>query len=71
MRLPWTRLGPRRFGIAITSRAIRRTMQTIWSQRLPASRHEVADAPDFERYAEEIDPRTGNGGLEIWIPLKA
>ena len=32
---------------------------------------EVADAPDFERYDEAFDPRTGNGGLEVWIPLKS
>jgi AraC family transcriptional regulator len=50
---------------------IRRTMNTIWSKWLPESGHEVADAPDFERYGEEFDPRTGNGGLEIWVPLKA
>ena len=50
---------------------IRRTVHTIWSQWLPQSRHEVADAPNFERYGPEFDPRTGLGGLEIWIPLKA
>jgi AraC family transcriptional regulator len=51
--------------------AIRRTVNTIWNKWLPDSGHEVADAPDFERYGDEFDPRTGNGGLEIWIPLKA
>ncbi|WP_119300504.1 AraC family transcriptional regulator [Dongia deserti] len=51
--------------------AIRRTMHTIWSKWLPESGHEVVDGPDFERYGEEFDPRTGNGGLEIWIPIKA
>ena len=51
--------------------AIRRTMNTIWNKWLPESGHEVADAPDFERYGEEFDPETGNGGLEIWVPLKA
>src|SRR5262249_12526419 len=50
--------------------AIRRTVHTIWSRWLPASGHEAADAPDFERYDERFDPRTGLGGLEIWIPLK-
>jgi AraC family transcriptional regulator len=29
-------------------------------------------APDFfERYTEEFDPRTGMGGIEVWIPIKA
>jgi AraC family transcriptional regulator len=50
---------------------IRRTIMTVWSKWLPESGLEVADAPDFERYGEQFDPRTGMGGLEIWIPLKA
>jgi AraC family transcriptional regulator len=50
---------------------IRRTMNTIWSKWLPESGHEVADAPDFERYGEEFEPDTGNGGLEIWVPIKS
>ena len=50
---------------------IRRTINTIWSKWLPESAHEAADAPDFERYGEEFDPRTGMGGVEIWIPIKA
>jgi AraC family transcriptional regulator len=50
---------------------IRRTIMTIWNKWLPESGHGVADAPDFERYGEEFDPRTGTGGLEIWIPIKA
>ena len=50
---------------------IRSTCVTIWSQWLPESRHEVADAPDFERYDERFDPKTGMGGLEIWIPIKS
>jgi AraC family transcriptional regulator len=25
----------------------------------------------FERYGGAFDPRTGNGGLEIWVPVKA
>lgn len=49
---------------------IRRTVHTIWSQWLPESGHQAADAPNFERYGPEFDGRTGMGGLEIWIPLK-
>ena len=45
-------------------------MMTIWGKYLPESGHEVADAPNFERYGPEFDPRTGNGGLEVWIPIK-
>jgi len=50
---------------------IRRTVNTIWNKWLPASGHEIADAPEFERYGSEFDPRSGNGGLEIWIPVKS
>lgn len=49
--------------------AIRRTVNTIWNQWLPDSGHEVADAPDFELYGPDFDPRSGVGLVEIWIPL--
>ena len=49
---------------------IRSTMMTIWGKYLPESQYEVADAPNFERYGPEFDPRTGNGGLEVWIPVE-
>ena len=49
---------------------IGRTVGTIWNEWLPASKLCVADAPNFERYDEKFDPVTGNGGLEIWVPVK-
>ena len=49
---------------------IRRTVNTIWNQWLPASGMKAADAPFFERYDENFDPLTGDGGLEIWIPVR-
>ena len=49
---------------------IRRTVNTIWNAWLPASDLKAADAPNFERYGEDFDPVTGNGGLEIWLPVK-
>jgi AraC family transcriptional regulator len=49
---------------------IRRTVNTIWNHFLPRSEMKVADAPNFERYDEKFDPVTGNGGLEIWVPVK-
>ena len=49
---------------------IRRTVSTIWNHYLPQSGMKVADAPNFERYDEKFDPMTGNGGLEIWVPVK-
>jgi len=49
---------------------IRNTMAAIWSDWLPSSGHELADAPHFERYGPEFDGSTGHGGLEVWIPIK-
>lgn len=51
--------------------AIRRTVNTIWNHWLPNSGFKMADAPTFERYDEKFDPATGNGGLEIWVPIAA
>jgi AraC family transcriptional regulator len=31
---------------------------------------QAADAPNYERYDENFDPLTGDGGLEIWIPVR-
>jgi AraC family transcriptional regulator len=50
---------------------IRGTWNAIWNQWMPTADHQRADAPDLERYDENFDPETGNGGLEIWIPVKA
>ncbi len=50
---------------------IRNTMDAIWRQYLPGCPFEAdGDAPMFELYDEKFDPRTGLGGLEIWIPVK-
>ena len=49
---------------------IRRSVNTIWNHWLPASDFKIADAPNFERYDENFDPVTGNGGLEIWVPVR-
>jgi len=49
---------------------IRRTINTIWNHWLPSSGLKVADAPNFERYDTNFDPLSGNGGPEIWVPVK-
>jgi AraC family transcriptional regulator len=49
---------------------IRGTIAAIWNNWLPASGHQVADGPNFERYTERFDTETGLGGFEIWIPIK-
>jgi AraC family transcriptional regulator len=68
------RIGPQKYAVFSHREhvsTIRRTVITIWTKWLPESGHEVADAPNFERYGEEFDPETGTGGFEIWIPIKA
>jgi AraC family transcriptional regulator len=51
--------------------SIRRTINTIWNHWLPGSGFRMADAPTFERYDARFDSATGNGGLEIWVPIAA
>lgn len=47
------------------------TFQYIWKTWLPKSGHEAADAPEFERYSEDFNPKLNTGVLEIWLPIKA
>lgn len=48
---------------------IRNTMHAVWTEWLPRSGREIAEAPYFERYGEGFDPHTGTGDIEIWIPI--
>jgi AraC family transcriptional regulator len=45
-------------------------MRAIFSDWLPASGREAAEAPLFERYGREFDSRTGTGGFDVYIPLR-
>jgi len=47
------------------------TWAAVFSEWLPAARLKVAGGPQFEKYGPEFDGRTGEGGLEIWIPIVA
>ena len=51
--------------------SVKGTFMAIFDDWLPKSGHQAADAPVFERYDERFDPRSGTGGFEIWVPLKA
>lgn len=46
------------------------TCAAIWSEWLPGSGKEAVQAPWFERYGKEFEPASGDGGLEIWIPVR-
>jgi AraC family transcriptional regulator len=50
--------------------SIRRTWFSIWNDGLPKARLEATGGPEFERYDERFDGRTGNGDVEIWIPVR-
>lgn len=49
---------------------IRRLWASIFGFWLPNSGMRIVDAPQFERYCGNFDPHTGNGVVEIWIPLQ-
>lgn len=50
---------------------LRRTYAAIWNDWFPASGKKPAEAPSIERHNRTFDPRTGKGGLTIWIPIAA
>ena len=49
---------------------ISNTYLAIWNSWLTDHNRVVADAPSLERHKKTFDPRTGEGGVDIWIPLK-
>ena len=46
------------------------TYSAIWNQWLPDHNRIAADGASIERHRETFDPRTGLGGVDIWIPLR-
>ncbi len=48
---------------------IGRTYDTIFNHALPENGLMQADAPVIEDHNPTFDPRTGEGGLTIWVPL--
>jgi len=49
---------------------IRETYRAIWNDWFPKNGKTPAEAPGFERHNETFDPRTGNGGVTIWLPIQ-
>jgi len=45
------------------------TYRSVWNEAIPATGRAVADAPVIERHNSVFNPRTGEGGLTLWIPL--
>lgn len=46
------------------------TMQAIFTDWLPQSGIIRAESPFFERYDERFNPETGEGEIELWIPVR-
>ncbi len=50
---------------------IRTTIHTIFNRSVEELGLEVGDVPNFiEYYGPDFDPEAGEGGCEIWVPLK-
>jgi AraC family transcriptional regulator len=47
------------------------TWWAIMEDWLPRSGCRMADALNFDRYADDFGANTGLGGVEIWIPIEA
>lgn len=52
------------------AREIGATWQSIWRDWLPGSGYEDAETPPLEVPGQSFDPDTGEGGLEIWFPVR-
>ena len=48
---------------------MRRTAYSIWAQYFPTSPHVPTGGPSFERYGAEHDAFSGNGLVEVWVPI--
>jgi AraC family transcriptional regulator len=48
---------------------LRGTYSAIWNHWLPAGGWMAARAPILERHNPAFDPATGQGGVEIWVPI--
>jgi AraC family transcriptional regulator len=48
---------------------IAKTYAAIWDQWVPQSGKVISDGPCLEKHLPTFNPRTGLGGIEIWIPV--
>ncbi len=52
--------------------ALPKTIDTIWTKWAPDCGLKIAhSAPCLERYTSEFNPKTGLGGMEVWVPLES
>lgn len=65
---------PRRYAVFKHTPHVSKIFETysaIWNDALSSNDLSVADAPVIERHNSSFDPRTGEGGLTLWIPLSS
>lgn len=48
---------------------LRETTRRIWGEWLPASPYTTIEAPDLELYDERMNPETGDGEVDIYVPV--
>lgn len=49
---------------------LQKSVQYIWGTWLPNSSYEHAKVPDFELYDGRMDPMTGKGEFDLYLPVK-
>ena len=49
---------------------LRPTIMSIWQDWLPTSGYAAAEAPLIEYYPPAFNGMTGNGGFEVWLPVR-
>lgn len=49
---------------------IRATFGAVWQGWFAKAKEKPVPGANLERYGKEFDPRTGLGGIEIWIPVQ-
>lgn len=49
---------------------IRLTCESIWSDWFPRSEAKPGNGPMFERYDARFNPATGEGEVEVWVPIQ-
>ena len=49
---------------------LRETVSHIWGEWLPAAPYRHVNAPDFELYDERLNVMTGEGELDIYVPIE-
>ncbi|WP_288900882.1 GyrI-like domain-containing protein [uncultured Sneathiella sp.] len=66
-------LAPARYAVFLHNGSVAgvpTTMQAIFTDWLPQSGSVRAERPFFERYGDRFNPETGEGEIELWIPIK-